>query len=784
MPQPVDEQTFEQSIAELAVNTLKTKVPALMDYALAFQLVDRGEDDTNAVGFFGFKVGEALLYVPIIFRNGEIKGTELCYVVDEDRFVPLSDDWVNQLIRRKTFTIGSPAGKNRQQQGVTGPDLRRLRVPPTEAKIGEDLSLESGANWARFGIKMFDSVLERATEKVAGCPLPEFLAKRGITVQFLEDAKGNPKLASAVFAMYSPEDFLAAMESQEKTAKSKITSSKSGLGGAGAPSVYKRDVQIFSGDDALNNPAEMESLSEAEKKQVLNGNVVVKDGRPEAKKRKVYDTDMTKRLTNPTDGGLYDVITESGEIAKLWVLIPKVIGSGGTRDLRFVLNGKGEYMLTPKTTIWTTKQYVLTEVLEELAKFGDLLKSKDSWDTDSANGFVIVDARGQYAVGPFTVDTVIENEDGTTTLLVEQQRPRLEGTKDRVVSGAPRERTGMPFDGALFTDDGVVNLSNGDHDANQPYKGYSGTYDNVRKVVLTDKPIKNPVVSNGVVLVPRNGEFRVIKLGDQMRLSSSPGSSADLYLQIGKFAEAVDTMYDGHLFRIETGKGMRAVSTIKEAYEVLCREVGISGDDAREIIEAVQDHPWKKHASFVQKIAAMPFDSPDFQAAHDPIYDAPVQQGGISTTNLLPEHASFDPGSAQVYRPQKDDNVNKYQNMYDGDVKNLNKATELGQKDVFDASAISALVNVNDPSDEIEDYLPDFMRCLDKLGRVMFMFYWHGEELQERYGKTEAKNLEDDVRNVFENLGDTVLDLKKSSPNTDDLFGSGIIGGGGTGSAN
>ena len=180
----------------------------------------------------------------------------------------------------------------------------------------------------------------------------------------------------------------------------------------------------------------------------------------------------------------------------------------------------------------------------------------------------------------------------------------------------------------------------------------------------------------------------------------------------------------------------------------------------------------------------MPFDSPDFQAAHDPIYDAPVQQGGISTTNLLPEHASFDPGSAQVYRPQKDDNVNKYQNMYDGDVKNLNKATELGQKDVFDASAISALVNVNDPSDEIEDYLPDFMRCLDKLGRVMFMFYWHGEELQERYGKTEAKNLEDDVRNVFENLGDTVLDLKKSSPNTDDLFGSGIIGGGGTGSAN
>lgn len=291
MPQDIDEQTFEQSVAELAVNTLKTKVPALMDYALAFQLVDRSEDDTRAVGFFGFKVGEGLIYVPIFFLGGEIKGTELCYVVDEDRFVPLTEDWVNQLIRRKTFSIGDTAGKDRAQQGISGPDLRRLRVPPMEAKISEDLSYNGWAPWARFGLKMFDSAM-KASEKLAAPSLPEVVAKQGITIPFIENLRADEKLAGAVFAFYKPEDFLAAFE---KCAADKKE--------APSPTVWKRPVQIFDGNDAMRNPAELGVLSEAEKKQVMRGNTVISDGRLDSEKKKVYDIEITKRISNPSEGG-------------------------------------------------------------------------------------------------------------------------------------------------------------------------------------------------------------------------------------------------------------------------------------------------------------------------------------------------------------------------------------------------------------------------------------------------------------------------------------------------
>lgn len=768
MPQDIDQQTFEQSVAELAINTLKTQVPALMDYALGFQLVDRSEDDTRAVGFFGFKIGEGLIYVPIFFLGGEVKGTELCYVVDEDRFVPLTEDWVNQLIRRKTFSIGDTAGKDRVQQGISGPDLRRLRVPPMEAKISADLTYNGWAPWAQHGAKMFERALSE--EKLAVPTLPDVLAKHNITEAFIENMKAEPKLATAVFSFYKPEDFVEAVE---KVAKSKEPVSQ-------CP-VFKREVRVFSGDDALRNPAELGFLSEDEKKQVMKGNTVVQDGRLDTEKRKVYDIETTKKLQNPGEGGHYEVVTEAGEVAGLFVLEPKFVGTGGSRDIRLLINDKGEYLLAPKTGIFTTQQSSREDTAKALAKLGSLLSEKDAWDTDSADGFVIIDGAGKYAIGPFTADIVVENADGTTSIFVQQQIPELRSKTDIVNAGAHRQRKGMPFDGVAWTTDGAVNLNDGGDCNNNPYMGWQSHWDSVRRIVVTDKPLKNAVFANGIAMVPRGAGFRVVKLGKQLQGSSAPGSTADLYLKINKFAEDLEVNYDGQLFRIRRGENTVPAATVKRAYEVLCQDVGIGAEDATDIIKTAQDTPRITKRYFVEghdKLAAPPFDHPDFAAHHEPLFDAPVQQGGMSVMNLMPEHASFDPGASQKYRHFKDEN--NYSAIYGKDIENLNNATQTGQQEVFDASAIGALANVSDVNQEIEEYLPVFMKCLDKLGRALFLFYWNSEDLQERYGKTESKDLQEDVQNVFEHLGDVVLDLKRSSPNTSDIFGSGIIGGGST----
>jgi hypothetical protein len=55
------------------------------------------------------------------------------------------------------------------------------------------------------------------------------------------------------------------------------------------------------------------------------------------------------------------------------------------------------------------------------------------------------------------------------------------------------------------------------------------------------------------------------------------------------------------------------------------------------------------------------------------------------------------------------------------------------------------------------------MKGMDRIGRILFSFYWHGEEMQDRYGKKDMPELEESLRNAFEAVGDVVLFLKQKT---------------------
>jgi hypothetical protein len=46
---------------------------------------------------------------------------------------------------------------------------------------------------------------------------------------------------------------------------------------------------------------------------------------------------------------------------------------------------------------------------------------------------------------------------------------------------------------------------------------------------------------------------------------------------------------------------------------------------------------------------------------------------------------------------------------------------------------------------------------------MLFLFYWHQEEFEDRYGKSDLPELEDSLRNSFEALGDLSLFLKEKT---------------------
>jgi hypothetical protein len=91
------------------------------------------------------------------------------------------------------------------------------------------------------------------------------------------------------------------------------------------------------------------------------------------------------------------------------------------------------------------------------------------------------------------------------------------------------------------------------------------------------------------------------------------------------------------------------------------------------------------------------------------------------------------------------------------------QAAQTGQKEVFDTAMVGSLLKAVRDDTMVDRHLGDLMKGLDRIGRILFSFYWHGEEFQERYGKKDMPELEDSLRNAFEQLGDVVLFLKQKT---------------------
>jgi len=95
------------------------------------------------------------------------------------------------------------------------------------------------------------------------------------------------------------------------------------------------------------------------------------------------------------------------------------------------------------------------------------------------------------------------------------------------------------------------------------------------------------------------------------------------------------------------------------------------------------------------------------------------------------------------------------------------QAAQAGQKHVFDQAAVGGLSKVYDTSAVVDSYIPTFMDSLDRLGRVMFLFYWKHDDFTNRYGSDDVVEMEDRLRGVFKQFGDLTLKLKEKAVRTD-----------------
>ena len=109
-----DGPSFEQQFGILANAVISDKFPQLDSMKLAFQLIDKTDDNTKACGASVYIVGKTVIFVPAFFRNGQLKTGDMMLIGATQQFLPMSDPWL-AWIKNKDL---SPAGELVPNDGI------------------------------------------------------------------------------------------------------------------------------------------------------------------------------------------------------------------------------------------------------------------------------------------------------------------------------------------------------------------------------------------------------------------------------------------------------------------------------------------------------------------------------------------------------------------------------------------------------------------------------------------------------------------------------------------
>ena len=71
-----DDLDIEKTFSDIASGFVANKVGDLMKdpHRIGFEIVKKNEDNTKMLGIFAFKVDKELIFAPVFFLHGEVKG--------------------------------------------------------------------------------------------------------------------------------------------------------------------------------------------------------------------------------------------------------------------------------------------------------------------------------------------------------------------------------------------------------------------------------------------------------------------------------------------------------------------------------------------------------------------------------------------------------------------------------------------------------------------------------------------------------------------------------------
>jgi len=283
-----DDVSFEQNFFQLAFAYVRDKVPNLLDYMLGFEVVNKNDEGTQAIGLFKFDVGGRNLFIPVFYKNGELKGADLLYNHNQDTFVPNKENWIDTILNSNPAELGSPSemSRNDPMLGVNNnPDFSKIYNPTRNTK----LSFEKMASGLQ-GVGM--SFLEFI--KQADCRFAEM---------YTNTLMGNAELHKLAVDVYG-EELYEALKSCKQAENIVIDTEK----------VPEVEVIVSNSPKAI-----VQGLSDSEKSQLIEDGVVIRDNRKDGP-RIPYKIQHPMLLNAVSTAGAYDLLMKGGGFLRAAVI--------------------------------------------------------------------------------------------------------------------------------------------------------------------------------------------------------------------------------------------------------------------------------------------------------------------------------------------------------------------------------------------------------------------------------------------------------------------------------
>lgn len=129
---------------------------------------------------------------------------------------------------------------------------------------------------------------------------------------------------------------------------------------------------------------------------------------------------------------------------------------------------------------------------------------------------------------------------------------------------------------------------------------------------------------------------------------------------------------------------------------------------------------------------------------------------GLTSDSFFAESRVKSPDNRDVYAYHPDSSYPA------DDAKNVEQAIRNGQKEVFDVSMLKSLLTNSDTETQIDKLVTKMTKAMNTVGRLLFLYYWKGDQFEEMYGPQKLPEFEGSARKAFEVLGDMILFLKRN----------------------